>query len=124
VGRRHGGHYPPRARSRESGDQPVEASRERTVNGSVPRDSWLLGAGFIKRLEEVRKKNLRSPPIHHHSRRLEIKSRVEWEALAWQLRRLAAQVVAAIAARPCGAGALAAEADTKLDSDDEAGALV
>jgi len=47
---------------------------------------------------------------------------VEWEALAWQLRRLAAQVVAAIAARPCGAGALAAEADTKLDSDDEAGA--
>jgi hypothetical protein len=55
-----------------------------------------------------------------------MKSRVEWEALAWQLRRLAvaAQVVAAIAAGPCGAGALAAEADTKLDSDDEAGAIV
>lgn len=71
-------------------------------------------AGFIKRLEDWRsgRRTCGAPDL------LEMKSRVEWEALAWQLRRLAAQAVAAIAARPCGA--LPAEED----SDDETGALV
>jgi hypothetical protein len=50
-----------------------------------------------------------------------VKSRVEPDVLAWQLCRLAAQAVAAIAAGPCGA--LAAEEDgqtpTQFDEGEE-----